>query len=298
MVRIVNPEPFELPGFFRFLGPAWIDQFFGRLGGHDYIRQPFIYGQKISFKPIKNLEIGFARTVTIGGQGPGASPLTPSTLLHSYFGQIEPGTPSVPGDAHAGFDWTFNVPKVRHYLVFYGELYADDDPVPFFNLPRNPFRPGIYITRIPGLSKLDLHLEATSTESPGSSSPSTLNYWNFQYRDGYTNNGNLIGNTVGRMGEAFQGWLTYWISPRDTFHVTYKDSTVSPGFVAGGGAWQDYAVQNEFYSQSGFYVKSELQFEHISHFPILFSGPQTNISGILEVGFSPGKKRASAQSTH
>src|ERR1700733_1082162 len=109
MVPIVNPEPFELPLFFRFLGPARFDQFFGRLGGHDYIRQPFIYGQKISFKPLKYLDLGFSRTVTIGGRGPGASPLTPRSLLYSVFGQIEPGTGSVPGDAHAAMDWTFDV---------------------------------------------------------------------------------------------------------------------------------------------------------------------------------------------
>jgi membrane-associated phospholipid phosphatase len=298
MVRIVNPEPIELPLFFRFLGPTRFDQFFGRLGGHEYIRQPFIYGQKISFKPTPYLEFGFARTVTIGGQGPGASPLTPSTLLHSFFGQIQPGSISVPGDSHASFDWTFNVPKVRHYLVFYGDSYADDDPVPFFKPARNPFRPGLYITRIPGLPKLDLHLEATSTESQTDRFPNNLNYWNVQYRDGYLNNGYLIGNTVGRRGMAYQGWLTYWISSRDTFHVTYDNRTVSRGFVPGGGAWQDYAVQNEFYSHSGFYLKSELQFEHISHFPILFNGPKRNVVGILEVGFSPGNGRASAQSTH
>jgi membrane-associated phospholipid phosphatase len=298
MVRIVNPEPIELPLFFRFLGPARFDQFFGRLGDHTYIRRPFIYGQKISFKPIKYLELGFSRTVTIGGQGPGASPLTPSTLLHSGLGQIEPGTGSVPGDAHAAMDWTFDVPGVRHYLVFYGELYADDDFLPIQNPPKNPFRPGIYITRIPGLPKLDLHLEATSTESPAFHNPPNLNYWNFQYRDGYTNDGNLIGNTVGRNGQALQGWLTYWISPRDTFSVTYKNSIVTSAFVPGGGAWQDYAVRNEFYSHSGFYIKSEFQFEHISHFPILFNGPQRNVSGILEVGFAPGKRRAGAQSTH
>jgi membrane-associated phospholipid phosphatase len=302
MVRLTNPEPFRLPGFFRFLGPARVDQFVGRLGGHEYMRRPFIYGEKINFKPLPSLEIGIGRTVTIGGRGPQFDPLTADTLLHSFFGQVQPGTGSVPGDSHSSMDWTFYVPKVRNYIVLYGDLYADDDFLPIQNPPKNPFRPGIYFTRIPGIPKLDLHLEATSTESPGFHNPGLgpgnqgdLNYWNQTYRDGYTQDGNLIGNTVGRMGQAFQGWLTYWASPRDTLRFSYKNSTVDAAFIPGGGAWQDYSLQNEFYSRRGLYIKSELQFEHISHFPILFKGPQKNVSAILEIGFSPTKEKASVQ---
>lgn len=62
MVRIVNPEPFELPFFLRFLGPVRVDQFFGRLEGHYYNRRPFMIGQKINFKPLPSLELGFGRT--------------------------------------------------------------------------------------------------------------------------------------------------------------------------------------------------------------------------------------------
>ena len=39
--------------------------------------------------------------------------------------------------------------------------------------------------------------------------------------------------------------------------------------------------------RSGFYWKTELQYEHISRYPVLFNGPQRNITAILEVGFSP-----------
>jgi membrane-associated phospholipid phosphatase len=293
MVRLVNPEAFTLPGLLHFLGPARFDQFFGRLGGHEFIREPFMYGQKINFKPLPNLELGFGRTTTIGGQGPGATPLTPGNFIYSFFGQIPNGSTTVPGDSHSSMDWTFYVPKVRNYLVFYGDLYADDDFLPIENPPKNPFRPGIYITRFPGLSKLDLHVEVTSTESPGLKSGNTgdLNYYNFNYRDGYTNDGNLIGNTVGRMGEAYQAWLTYWISPRNTLQFAYKDSHVDPSFVPGGGAWQDYSLRSEWYLRSGFYLKSQLQYENISHFPILFSGPQRNVTAIVEAGFMPWRKK-------
>jgi hypothetical protein len=290
MVRMVNSEPFELPGFLKFLGPARLDSFLGRLEGHTYIPRPFIYGNKINFKPLANLELGFGRTVTLGGKG--GDPFTPSNFLHSFFGTVTSNAAGVPGDSHASFDWTFYVPKVRNYLVFYGDTYADDDPIPLVNPPRNPFRPGLFITRFPGIPKLDLHIEATSTESPGFVGVAgALNYWNSLYHDGYTNGGNLIGNVVGRNGQAYQGWLTYWISPRNTVQFAYKNSVVDKAFIPGGGAWQDYSLNDSLYLKSGFYMKSQFQYEHVSHYPILFNGVQRNFTAVLEMGFSPGSRQ-------
>jgi len=118
-----------------------------------------------------------------------------------------------------------------------------------------------------------------------------LNYWNSLYRDGYTNDGNLIGNTVGREGRAIQLWSSYWISPRDTVQFVYKHSSVSPDFIPGGGEWQDYGIRSEIGLKSGFYAKAQVQYEHISHFPILFKGVQRNFTTVLELGFYPGETR-------
>lgn len=294
MIRITRNEPDRLPGFLGFLGPVQIDQFIGRLEGHSYIPKPFIYGQKINFKPFSFLEIGFGRTVTLGGKG--GDPFTTANFLRSFFGRVDPKVNSVPGDNHTSMDWTCYVPKVRNYIVFYGEVYADDDFIPWQNPPKNPFRPGIYITRFPKIPKLDFHMEAASTESPGffnfgSTNRGDLNYWNGTYRDGYTVNGNIIGNSVGRMGRTIQSWFTYWISPQNTLQFTYKHNSVSADFIPGGGAWQDYGIKNETYLRSGLYVKSQVQYEHISHYPLLFNGPQNNVTAIVELGFSVrGKK--------
>jgi len=296
MVRFVNPEPFELPGFLRFLGPARLDQFFGRLEGHHYITRPFMMGQKINFKPIPSIEIGFGRTLEIGGKGPGADPITSTNVLYGFFGQVRPVYDHIPGHTQSEMDWTFYVPGVRNYIVFYGDVYAADDFIPWQNPPKNPFRPGIYITHFPKLPNLDLHIEAASTESSGwnEGNHGNLNYWNFTYRDGSTYNGFLIGNTVGRMGRAIQSWLTYQVNARNSLQFTYKHNSVSPAFIPQGGYWQDYAVLNDWYLRSGFYLRSELQYEHISSYPILFSGSRENVSAILEVGFSPnsGKRQS------
>jgi membrane-associated phospholipid phosphatase len=290
MVRLVNPEPFLLPGFLRHLGPVRVDQFLGRLEGHPYVPNPFVYGQKLNLKPFPFLELGFGRRSMIGGAGSN-NPLTTRNLVRSFFGVIDPRLNSVPGDNESEMDWTFYVPKVRNYFVLYGDAYAEDDILPVENPPRNPWHPGIYVTRVPGIPKLDFHMEGVSTESSsaliGGGNAGHYTYYNYQYPDGNTNRGSLIGNTVGREGRAIQCWFTYWISPQNSLQFIYRHNKINPEFVAGGATWQDYELRNEFYLRNGFYVKSELQYEDISRYPILFSGPRGNLTAILEVGFYP-----------
>jgi hypothetical protein len=293
MVRLVNPEPFSLPGFLRHLGPVRVDQFFGQLEGRPYVPQPFVYGQKINVKLFPFLELGFSRRTMLGGTGGDA--FTMGNFLRGFVGAASPKLNSVPGDTESGMDWTFYVPKVRNYIVLYGDAYAEDDILPIENPARNPWHPGIYITRFPGIPKLDLHVEGVSTEQGGIALTTLnlgeFNYWNFNYRDGNTNRGNLIGNTVGRDGRTVQSWLTYWISPRSTLQLIYRHNSVSADFIPGGGAWQDYGVRSDVYMRNGFYVRSELQYEHISRYPLLFSGVQKNVTASLELGFIPERKK-------
>jgi Capsule assembly protein Wzi len=288
MVRIVNAEPLEPAGFLRFLGQVRIDQFVGQLSGHGYIPKPYIVGQKLSLKPFPFLELGFARTLMLGGAG--GDPVTIGNVARGLSAIPAPNR-SVPGDDHSEIDWYFRVPGLRNYIVLYGDAYADDDGLPLQNPGKNPWRPGIYLTRFPGISKLDLHFEGVSTEQVGAPNGGLrdLNYWNQTYRDGYTNNGFLIGNTVGRYGRAMRGWLTYWLSPRDTVRFDYKRSKVSAAFIPGGGSWQDYTLRNDLYFRSGLYLKSGLQVENISQFPLLFAGRQRNVTATVEFGFMPGE---------
>ncbi|MGA7288068.1 MAG: capsule assembly Wzi family protein, partial [Terriglobales bacterium] len=229
----------------------------------------------------------------IGGRG--GDPFTLHNFALSFFGQVSQKLDSVPGDNDNEMDWTFYVPKVRNYIVLYGEVYAEDDFIAWVRPTAYPFRPGIYITRFPGVPKVDLHIEAANTQTPGQD-PNTNNdgqftFYNAGYNEADTNDGFLMGNTVGRKGQTIQGWLTYWASPRNTFQIAYKNNIVDPSFIPGGGAWQDYSLRNEFHRRSGLYVKSQLQYEHISHYPLLFNGRQQNVTAIVELGFTPTSKK-------
>jgi membrane-associated phospholipid phosphatase len=294
MIEVENPEPIRLPLFSRFLGPARFDQFLGRLAGRSDHPKPWVYGQKISFRPWSGLEIGYGRITTIGGRG--GDPFTLNNFALSFLGQVSHKLGSVPGDNDNEMDWTFYVPQVRNYIVLYGEVYAEDDFVAWVRPSAYPYRPGIYLTRIPGIPKLDLHIEAANTETPGWHGVNGGNQGRFVYFDtGYhqadTNHGFLMGNTVGRMGQTMQGWLTYWASSTNRFQFIYKNSSVDRAFIPGGGAWQDYAGRHEIHMRSGLYLKSQVQYEHISRYPLLFSGPQHNLTMNVELGFLPHQTR-------
>ena len=289
MIRLVDPEPFHLPGFLRYLGALRLDQYIGILDGHPYVPRPFTYGQKFNFKPFSILELGIGRITMIGGEG--GDPLTLGNFARSLVGYNHAGFNH--GKSETDMDWTFTVPKVRNYVVLYGDAYAVDNVVAAQEPQRNPWHPGIYITRFPGIPKLDFHMEGVSTEAPGIGvnlhNNGVFNYFDDTYRDGFTNDGYLIGNTVGRDGRSIQAWWTYWFTANNTLQFIYRHNSVATDFISGGGAWQDYAVRSETYLRSGFYVKAEVQFENISHYPILFDGPQKNLTAILELGFSPRK---------
>jgi hypothetical protein len=106
-------------------GPIRVDCILGRLSGYHWVYsansgfagswteplgdQPFIVGQKISFKPSANLELGIGMTALAGSAG---VPFTGN-----------PGTPSDPGDHCGGFDCAYRIPKAKDWLAFYADAW-------------------------------------------------------------------------------------------------------------------------------------------------------------------------------
>ncbi len=287
MLRISPAGPIEIPGLSRIFGAFHVEQFYGRLAGFPGASQPWIYGQKISVRPSHSLEFAYGRTTLIGGTG---HPLTSSSFFKSVFGRVDAAQNSVPGDSRTAVEWTWRLPKIGNWATFYGELEDDDDPIPLQNLAKSVWRPGLYVPRLPFLPRWDAHIEWTSSTSPGRGSlqnHGSLNYWNLDYTSGYTNDGSLMGNTVGREGIALQAWMRYWFAPRQTLDFSWKQSRVLTDYIPGGGKWQDFQTGYSFTSHSGIYLKGLLQFEHISSFPLLFPGARNNVTASLEIGFLP-----------
>ena len=298
MLRISSDDGFEVPGLSRVFGAFHLEQFYGRLDGHAGESQPWIYGQKVSFKPFRSLELAYARTTLIGGSG---HPLTANSFFKSLFGRVDAAVNSVPGDSRTAIEWTWRLPKLGNWVSFYGEVEDDDDQIPIQNLTKSVLRPGIYLPRLPKLAKWDVHFEWTTSTTPGRApfqSHGHLNYWNLDYTSGYTNNGNLLGNTVGREGVTLQAWTRCWLSPRHTMDFSWKQSRVLSDYIPGGGKWEDYQAAYSWTSHSGLVVKSVLQFEHISSFPLLFSSSRNNVLASLEFGFLPALARHNTSSSN
>jgi membrane-associated phospholipid phosphatase len=293
MLQLNRTVPIRLPWLFRYLGPVHMDAFFGSLQGHQFPPHPVMHGEKISFKPTPNLEFGFSRTVILGGIG---RPLTPTALWNSYVSvtssTIEnPGTD--PGKRDGGFDFSYRVPFLRNWLTVYADSIATDDPSPLASPRRAGINPGIYMPQFPGLRKLDLRVEAAYTDVPsGESNGGHFIYYDGFYHDLYTNKGQLLGNWVGRDGKGVQAWSRYWIDAHTSLELGYRHGEVSGTFVPGGGNINDGSIRAEFWLHRVWNVTASLQFERW-RFPLLATGPQTNVTSSLGITFFPPSWRYS-----
>ena len=299
MLRITNTRPFTLPSFFHYLGPVRTESFIGQLDGHRFIltsnglagpnlkTQPFVYGQKLSFKPTPNLEFGFSRTVVFAGQG---HPLTFGNFFTSFtsVGDNSTGVVDVHndvGDRRSGFNVSYRVPHLRKWLTIYTDSFCDDDVSPLAAPQRCAWNPGIYVSQIPYLSKLDFRAEGLTTDVSGFGSSEGINYSNIIYRDGYTNNGNILGNAIGREGRGVQLWTTYWFSPQSKIQASYRHQGVNRNFLQGGHL-DDVAVSANVRFRSGIEFSGSTQYERWN-FPLLAPSQKSNLAVSIGITYWP-----------
>ena len=251
--RINRTLPLYIPLLSRLLGPIRYDNFFARLSGHMYPRQPYFYGQKINFSPTRNLELGFSRDAVIAGDG--STPLTFGNFWES-FTSTSSGTNStsvrnVLGARHGSFDFRYRPPRLRNWLTLYTDSLVHDDISPVDAPRRAAITPGIYLSQVPLIRRLDLHVEGGSSDIPGSAKGGKFYYYEGIYRDCYLNKRNLMGSWLGREGTGGQAWSTYWFNPQSTLQVGYRTLRVSRFFVPQGESQQAAYGELRYRWQSG-----------------------------------------------
>jgi len=292
MGRLTNDMPFQVP----LLGQGRLDMFYGKLQGHPFMPEPLIHGEKISFQPFHNFQIGFARTVVFLGQG---RPFGFKRLVSSYFSVGDQSNSDLPqndpGDRKSEIDFSWKLPW--YPMTLYADSFAEDEPSTFNAPSRSAYRPGIYLARLPGkLDKMDLRIEGGYTAAQSTVTFfNGFNYWNGIYRDGYTNKGLLIGDTMGRAGVVWQAWSTYWLSARNKVQVSYRHQYISPQFIQGGGTQGDIRGTANFLFRRNIEVALGVQSERLV-IPLFFgtASPQHNVSGWVGVTYWPGHNRHSA----
>ena len=303
MLRISRSEPFYLPSALSVVGPIRIDYFVGRLSGYHWVfgantgflgswteslhDQPFIVGEKLSFKPTENLELGFSETALFGGPG---VPATGHALLKAMFsrGNGAPGTTADPGDRRGGFDFAYRIPKLRNLLSLYADAFTDDEPNPWLAWNKSAVTAGLYLSRVPKIPKLDLRLEGIYSDPPGGIPVVQHGFFynNDRFRSGYTNDGNLIGSWIGRQGQGAEAWATYWFTPKSKLQFNFRHEKVSQQFIPAGGNLTDFGVSNDFWVRSNLCISPSIQYERWL-FPVIQSNPSKNVTAAIQVSLQP-----------
>jgi hypothetical protein len=292
MARLVNPEPYKLPSLLGFLGPVHSEYFFGRLDGQrlispDFVtpvspvKQPFIEGTKISFKPTPNLEMSFSTTAVFAGS---AFPLTTRSWLRALLSFNNQTGPNDPGDRRAGFDFSYRLPGLRKWALLYADSMAEDESTPVLFPRRSAINPGLYFAQIPGVPKMDLRLEGFYTDLPGLRDPGFF-YSNLRYRSGYTEYGNIIGNVIGRQGSGEQAWAGYWLRPATRLELGFRASHTDKAFLQ-GGSQQQVKLQGSHEWKEHWGVEMFTEWERWNY-PVVSAFAQRDVSVGMQLTFRP-----------
>ena len=290
--RINRIEPLDIPLLSRISGPFRYEFLVGSLKGHAFPNDPWVHVEKVSFRPTKDLEFGFERTVIWGGKG--HEPITLHTFLRSFFSLSAPSgaiknSPQDPGARFGAFDFSWRLPFVRNWLALYADSEVHDDVSPIDAPRRASWRPGLYLSHVPGVPKLDIRAEAASTDPP----VSTSNAGHFMYyeqiqRQGYTNQGQLFGDWIGREDKGGQGWITYHLSGNEWFQVGVRSQKAAKDFIPGGTTLNDIDFQVVKRIGKDFELNGKFAYERWKA-PIYLPGQQTVTTTTIQLTWFPEK---------
>lgn len=300
MLQVSRVEPFKLP----LLGSLRLSYIVGRLDGYHWVYgptalvgswtqslsdQPFIVGEKATLKPTSNLELGISITALFGGPG---VPATPHKLLQAGFsnGNGAPGTSGDPGDRRGGFDFNYRIPGARDWLSFYADAFTDDEANPWLAWNKTALTSGLYLSRVPGIPKLDFRVEGVYTDPPGGGKTIEHGFFyiNDRFKSGYTNDGSLIGSWIGREGQGAQAWTNYWLSPKSKVQLNFRHQKVSPQFISGGGTLTDFGVSSDYWLRPNLGLSAWVQQERWL-FPVIQPNASKNVTAAVEILFEPNK---------
>jgi hypothetical protein len=245
--HINRVEPLHIPLLSYITGPFRYEFLVGSLKGHVYPNDPWVHVEKVSFRPTENLEFGFERTVIWGGHN--HEPITLHTFLRSFFSTANV-TSAIkdsnrdPGARFAAFDFSYRLPFLRNWFTLYSDSEVHDDVSPIDAPRRASWRPGIYLSHVPGVPKLDVRVEGVSTDPPiSNSNGGKFMYWEGVQRQGYTNKGQIFGDWIGREDKGGQGWVTYHLSGNEWLQVGVRNQKAEADFIPGGTTLNDINFQ-------------------------------------------------------
>ena len=288
--QIDRVEPLHIPLLSRYTGPFRYQFFVGSLQGHTDPNAPWVHAEKISFKPTRNLELGFERTVIWGGKG--HVPITVHSFLKSFFSfqnvsAAEKLSRDDPGARFGTFDFSYRLPYLRQWLTLYTDSLSHDDTSPISAPRRAGIRPGLYLSHFPKLHALDLRVEAADTDPETSrSNAGQFLYWEQIQKQGYTNKGFIMGDWIGRESKGGQAWLTYHLSPREQIQISYRNAKAAKDFIPGGTTQNDFQISATKRIHEHFELKGSIQYEGWKA-PVYKANKQSDVSTSAQITWYP-----------
>ncbi len=302
MFSLDRVTPFRLPWFFRYLGDVRVEAFIGQLTGQEFLTtsytgataptvigrygqnlhpQPFLSGGTISFKLTPNFEFDMTKTTIYGGPG---NPLTVKTFLDATFGRHVNG--DVLGDGRSVADFSYRIPGLRNWLTWYGEAFSEDEISPIPYMRKSAFQGGLYLARLPMVSKLDLRLEGGTTSPVQGTFCTSCFYTNSQYNSGFNNDGRLIGTWIGRASQGESIRTNYWLRPRQKIGLELRHRKVDRQYLPQGGTQNDIAVNADIFTGPGFRFSGNVQYERWQ-IPLLATNRQSDVAVSFQFSFWP-----------
>jgi Capsule assembly protein Wzi len=288
--RIDRVEPLYIPYVSRIIGLIRYDFFVGPLKGHNDPVSPWVHAEKVSVKPTPNFEFGFERTVIWGGVD--HAPITLGTFWHSFYSisdtnGSEKFSRNDPGARFSAVDFSWRLPYLRKWLTFYCDSEVHDDVFPITAPRHAAIRPGLYLSHFPGAPKLDLRAEAASTDpDTGLSTGGQDQYIEVVQRNGYTSNGLLMGDWIGREDKGGQAWLTYHLSPREWLQLSYRSDKAAKDFIPGGTTQTDFRFEVVKRLTPDVELKANVQYEQWL-IPLYKPGRHSDTSTAVQLTWYP-----------
>jgi membrane-associated phospholipid phosphatase len=292
-IKLDNVSPYRVPLLSSLFGDVRSEYFLGRLGGHIFEEnvnqlvgpgninpQPFIQGVKVSFKPTQNLEFGFGLTAMFAGPG---LPFTLHNFARTFYAHTA-NSGTNPGKRATSFDFSYRIPGLRNWLTLYRDSLAVDEYTPLTS-SRPSLNLGLYAPKLPKLNRMDFRAEIIGTPHTTEFVPGFVYYDLRRYRNGYTNDGNLLASWIGRAGRGGEGWFTYWFSPRSTLQFGYRYEKVDRDFLEGGHL-DDFSVRPQVMLTPNLNLSGTVQFEHW-YFPLLSMTGRSNLTAQAQLTLFP-----------
>ena len=228
--------------------------------------------------------------------GAGHAPITIKSFLRSFFSTTSPTDvavkfgPTDPGAHFGAFDFSYRLPFIRNWLTLYTDSEVHDDVSPIDAPRRASWRPGLYLSHVPGIPKLDLRAEAVSTDPPITNSHGgRFMYYEGIEKQGYTNQGQLFGDWIGREGKGGQGWITYHLSGNEWLQVGVRNQKAAKDFIPGGTTLNDINFHAVKRIGKDFELNGNFSYERWKA-PIYLPGQQTVTTTTIQLTWFPERK--------